>query len=74
MLLDGLQKVGLRHRPLRQMWAQRILLATRGRDLTELKSLLDDAPDYHTFYKLLYSDVQVRQVIMALLGEDWFPG
>ena len=58
-VLDGLQKVGLRHRPLRQMAACRIVQATHGRDLTLLKSLLDDGPDYHTTYKLVYYDLQV---------------
>lgn len=60
-ILDGLQKVGLRHRPLRQMAACQIVLATHGRELTLLKSLLDDGPDYHTTYKLIYYDLQVSR-------------
>ena len=59
ILLDGFQKIGLRHRPLRQAYAHRILMHTHAEDLSELKSYLDDGPDYHTTFKLLYSDFQV---------------
>lgn len=58
-MLDGFQKIGLRHRPLRQAYAQRILMHTHAEDLSELKAYLDDGPDYHTTFKLLYSDFQV---------------
>ena len=61
-LLDGLQKKGMRHRPLRQGWAQSILLATQGLDLTQLKALLDDGADHHSFYKLVHYDLQVPPV------------
>jgi len=59
VLLDGFQKIGLRHRPLRQAYAHKILMSTHAEDLSELKSYLDDGPDYHTTFKLLYSDFQV---------------
>lgn len=59
IILDGFQKIGLRHRPLRQAYAHRILMHTHAEDLSELKSYLDDGPDYHTTFKLLYSDFQV---------------
>jgi hypothetical protein len=61
-LLDGMQKLGLRHRKRRQQWALAILLATKGMELTRLKSFLDDGGDYHTFYKLVYNDLQVQLV------------
>ena len=59
ILLDGFQKIGLRHRPLRQLYAHRLLMHTRAEDLSALKSFLDDGADYHTAFKLLYSDFQV---------------
>ena len=58
VLLDGFQKIGLRHRPLRQAHAHKILMSTHAEDLSELKAYLDDGPDYHTTFKLLYSDFQ----------------
>ncbi|KAK9909002.1 hypothetical protein WJX75_005921 [Coccomyxa subellipsoidea] len=57
-LLDALQKVGMRHRPSRQRWATEILKATKGTDLTRLKAFVDDGGDYHTIYKLCYTDLQ----------------
>lgn len=59
MLIDALQKIGMRYRPLRQTWASNVLLATRGLELTLLKNYLDDGGDYHTCYKLVYNDLQV---------------
>ncbi|BDA41955.1 hypothetical protein COCOBI_02-7530 [Coccomyxa sp. Obi] len=57
-LVDALQKVGMRHRPSRQRWATEILKATKGTDLTRLKAFVDDGGDYHTIYKLCYTDLQ----------------
>ena len=57
-LLDALQKVGMRWRPMRQRWACNILLSTYGRDLTRLKSWVDDGDDYQTLYKMVYNDFQ----------------
>lgn len=48
----------MRWRPLRQRWASNILLATHGRDLTRLKSYVDDGDDYQTLYKMVYNDFQ----------------
>lgn len=59
VLVDALQKIGMRYRPLRQAWAANVLLATRGLELTLLKNYLDDGGDYHTCYKLMYNDLQV---------------
>ena len=58
-IVDALQKVGMRHRPRRQAWACSVLLNTGGSDLTLLKALLDDGPDYHTTFKLVSVDLQV---------------
>lgn len=57
-LLDALQKVGMRWRPMRQRWASNILLSTHGRELTRLKSYVDDGDDYQTLYKMVYNDFQ----------------
>ncbi|KAL3156916.1 hypothetical protein ABBQ38_001178 [Trebouxia sp. C0009 RCD-2024] len=57
-LLDALQKVGMRWRPMRQRWACAILLSTHGRELTRLKSWVDDGDDYQTLYKMVYNDFQ----------------
>ncbi|EFN58086.1 expressed protein [Chlorella variabilis] len=59
VLVDSLQKVGMRYRPQRQLWAAAVLLNTRGLELTLLKNYLDDGGDYHTCYKLCYHDLQV---------------
>lgn len=48
----------MRWRPLRQRWASSILLSTHGRDLTRLKSYVDDGDDYQTLYKMVYNDLQ----------------
>lgn len=43
---------------MRQRWACNILLSTHGRDLTRLKSWVDDGDDYQTLYKMVYNDFQ----------------
>ena len=58
-LLDALQKVGMRHRRMRQLWARELLCSTFSGDLSRLKGLLDDGGDYHTTFKLVYYDLQV---------------
>ena len=68
ILLDGFQKIGLRHRPLRQLYAHRLLMHTRAEDLSMLKSFLDDGADYHTAFKLLYSDFQVLPALIECGG------
>ena len=70
--MDALQKVGMRHRPRRQAWACNVMLNTCGSDLTLLKSLLDDGPDYHTTFKLVSVDLQVSQsAASGQLGSAW---
>lgn len=59
VLVDAVQKVGMRYRPGRQLWAAAVLLSTHGLELTLLKNYLDDGGDYHTCYKLCYNDLQV---------------
>jgi hypothetical protein len=58
VLVDALQKIGMRYRPKRQEWVRDIMIATRGLDLTYLKAYIDDGGDYHTMYKLMYHDLQ----------------
>lgn len=58
-LLDALQKLGMRWRRQRQLWACSLILETKGHDLTRLKSMVDDGGDYHVMYKLVYNDLQV---------------
>ena len=43
---------------MRQRWASNILLSTYGRELTRLKSYVDDGDDYQTLYKMVYNDFQ----------------
>ncbi|KDD72984.1 hypothetical protein H632_c2663p0, partial [Helicosporidium sp. ATCC 50920] len=72
VLVDALQKLGLRFRPARQSLVQAIVLATRGTDLTLLKAVLDDGGDYHSTYKLVYHDLQAEaqaQVLAHLTRE-----
>ncbi|KAL4427949.1 hypothetical protein ABPG75_002038 [Micractinium tetrahymenae] len=72
VLIDALQKIGMRYRPLRQAWAANVLLATRGLELTLLKNYLDDGGDYHTCYKLVYNDLQgaLQQQVMEHLTAE----
>jgi hypothetical protein len=78
VLVDALQKVGMRYRPQRQLWAAAVLLNTRGLELTLLKNYLDDGGDYHTCYKLCYNDLQARCRLCAAsrlgLQGVWCPG
>ena len=57
-IVDGLQKIGLRHRRQRQEWARDIILRTTGIQLTHFKAYIDDGGDYHSMYKLMYNDLQ----------------
>ena len=57
-VVDGLQKIGLRHRRQRQEWARDIILRTKGIQLTYFKAYIDDGGDYHSMYKLMYNDLQ----------------
>lgn len=65
VLVDAVQKVGMRYRPGRQLWAAAVLLSTHGLELTLLKNYLDDGGDYHTCYKLCYNDLQVGALAEA---------
>lgn len=57
-LLDALQKVGMRHRRSRQLWARDLVCCTTSGNLSRLKGLLDDGGDYHTTFKLVFIDLQ----------------
>ena len=57
-LVDGIQKLGSRYRPQRQLWVRDIIVCTHGLDLTHFKAYIDDGGDYHTMYKLVYNDLQ----------------
>lgn len=62
-LLDALQKVGMRHRRSRQLWARDLVCCTTSGNLSRLKGLLDDGGDYHTTFKLVFIDLQVGLLI-----------
>lgn len=70
MLVDAVQKVGMRYRPGRQLWAAAVLLSTHGLELTLLKNYLDDGGDYHTCYKLCYNDLQVGALAEGRGGQE----
>lgn len=57
-LVDGIQKLGMRHRRQRQEWARDVIIQTYGIELTHFKAYIDDGGDYHSMYKLLYNDLQ----------------
>ena len=59
VIIDALQKLGMRYRTARQRWAAQVLLATHGAELTRLKAYLDDGGDYHSMYKLVYIELVV---------------
>lgn len=65
-IVDGLQKIGLRHRRQRQEWARDVIVETKGLQLTYFKAYIDDGGDYHSMYKLMYNDLQwdIREQVM----------
>lgn len=68
-LVDGVQKLGMRYRPQRQLWVRDVMVHTTGLDLTHFKAYIDDGGDYHTMYKLVYNDLQgpVQQQVLQHL-------
>lgn len=71
-IVDGLQKIGLRHRRQRQEWARDIVVQTRGLQLTYFKAYIDDGGDYHSMYKLMYNDLQwdIRDQVMEHIRSE----
>eukprot|EP00928_Gymnodinium_smaydae_P082006 TRINITY_DN65433_c0_g1_i1.p1 TRINITY_DN65433_c0_g1~~TRINITY_DN65433_c0_g1_i1.p1 ORF type:complete len:757 (-),score=177.80 TRINITY_DN65433_c0_g1_i1:112-2382(-) len=57
IIIDGLQKRGLRRQVRRQAVVRDIFLDTVGEDLSKLKNLIDYGGDVFNLYKLLYLDV-----------------
>lgn len=71
-IVDGLQKIGLRHRRQRQEWARDIVVQTKGLQLTYFKAYIDDGGDYHSMYKLMYNDLQwdIRDQVMEHIRSE----
>eukprot|EP00929_Paragymnodinium_shiwhaense_P065384 TRINITY_DN32784_c0_g1_i1.p1 TRINITY_DN32784_c0_g1~~TRINITY_DN32784_c0_g1_i1.p1 ORF type:complete len:775 (+),score=184.35 TRINITY_DN32784_c0_g1_i1:122-2446(+) len=67
IMVDGLQKCGIRSRPGRQHMVGRIFLSCFGPELTELKNLIDSGGDYHNLYKLIYHDINDRSIRQQVL-------
>eukprot|EP00667_Euglena_gracilis_P008233 EG_transcript_8337 len=67
-LIDALQKKGLPHNVPRQQRVQRIFLATSGREMTLLKSLLDIRKEYHNLHKLIFNDLNYGPIQDAVLA------
>jgi len=57
-LLNALMQTGCRHRLLRQQFAVNVLLATRGKELTLLKSLIDSGGDAYSVHRLIYYEME----------------
>lgn len=60
IMIDALQKSGLKAHRKRAEMVLTLLLATQGKDLTELKNLIDGSGTYHNLYKLVYHDIRDR--------------
>ena len=69
ILIDGLQRKGIRFDSQGQQAVENLMLSTKKRDLTYLKSLIESGSSYHNLTKLIYSDMNFgshREVVISL--------
>ena len=57
ILVDALQKRGLRYSTHAEEAMERLLVSCHGEELTKLKNMTDLGGDYLNLYKLIYSDI-----------------
>lgn len=67
ILIDALQKRGVRHSITYQTMIKDLVLSCNGKDLTTLKTLIDGSGSFHNLYKLIYEDVTKRAYREAIL-------
>ncbi|GMH86152.1 hypothetical protein TrST_g2027 [Triparma strigata] len=68
ILVDALQKRGLRYNVKAEHAMERLLLSCHVDELTQLKNMTDLGGDYQNLYKLMYSDfttVSIREKVLA---------
>lgn len=66
IVIDALQRVGLRSRR-KQLAVERLILSTTRGQLTVLKNLLDCRGENHNLFRLVYHDITDAQVRGAIL-------
>ena len=57
ILVDALQKRGLRYSRTAAHQIEHLFLSCKGRELTDLKNMTDMGGDYQNLFKLIYSDI-----------------
>ncbi|GMI17055.1 hypothetical protein TrLO_g9630 [Triparma laevis f. longispina] len=62
ILVDALQKRGLRYSEVAEHAMERLLLSCHGEELTQLKNMTDLGGDYQNLYKLIYSDFTTASI------------
>jgi len=67
IVIDALQKRGLRQQVRRQQAVARILKSASGKELTQLKNMIDYGGDYYNLTKLVYRDVANSHIRREIL-------
>lgn len=67
ILLDALQKKGLKFSTKTQLAVKNLFLSCMGRDLTILKNLLDGSGTYQNLFKMIYTDLKSETIRSELL-------
>jgi len=67
MVIDAMQKRGIRLWKEQQSVVVELLLSCQGEELTLLKNLIDSGGDYYNLYKLVYEDITDRESTQAIL-------
>ncbi|CAM9883244.1 unnamed protein product, partial [Ectocarpus sp. 12 AP-2014] len=73
LVLDALQQLKLSAHKDSEAYAKKIILKTKGDDLSELKSLTDAKGDIHSIHKLVYRDIKdvaVREEVLKHIANQ----
>ncbi|CAB1105563.1 unnamed protein product [Ectocarpus sp. CCAP 1310/34] len=73
LVLDALQQLKLSAHKDSETYAKKIILKTKGDDLSELKSLTDAKGDIHSIHKLVYRDIKdvaVREEVLKHIANQ----
>ncbi|CAM9824943.1 unnamed protein product, partial [Ectocarpus fasciculatus] len=73
LVLDALQQLKLSAHKDSEAYAKKIILKTKGDDLSELKSLTDAKGDIHSIHKLVYRDIKdvaIREEVLKHIANQ----
>jgi hypothetical protein len=73
MVLDGLQRMKLSAHPQSEQFVKNIIFSTKGDDLSELKTLMDNKGDVNSMHKLLFSDIRnpaVKDSVLKYIAHE----